>query len=362
MNTKIFRAFTLIELLVVIAIIGVLIALLLPAVQSAREAARRTQCVNNVKQMSLALHNHHDVKGCFPADSQRHQLSTPVTWSGTTYTSYTDGLSSWVKIFPFMEQTGLSSEIITAIDNALSAALSGPVTTEPTLITRGGHTVTGTISASKVPVFLCPSYTGVQFTESGVTIGYYCTYFGNSGGLEASADLDDTTGQPLTGTAYMYQKGSTSPGGGAGTDATNGIMYLNSEITFAAVTDGTSNTFAWGEIAWDRYTYSGWIRSTGPATNSAKAHAEQLPFNHHKKWLLDETITYHINDFAKGTVLYEDLPVNVQSNAGAYGSQHPGGLVVGLCDGAVRFVPENLASDIRLRYGCRHDNEPVSLP
>ncbi len=362
MRVKIFRAFTLVELLVVIAIIGVLIALLLPAVQSAREAARRSQCMNNVKQMSLALHNHHDVKGCFPADSQRHQLSSPVTWSGTTYTSYTDGLTCWVKIFPFMEQTGLSNEVSAKIDEALNAALTGPITAEPTLITRGGHTVTGSIAASKVPIFLCPSYTGVQYTVSGVTVGYYCTYFGNSGGLETSADLDNTTGQPLTTTAYTYQKGSTSPGGGAGTDATNGVMYLNSEITFAAISDGTSNTFAWGEIAWDRYTYSGWIRSTGPATNSAKAYAEQLPFNHYKKWLLDETITYHVNDFAKGSVLFEDLPVNSQSTCGAYGSQHPGGLVIGLCDGAVRFASESTNGEIRIRFGCRHDNEMAILP
>lgn len=352
------RAFTLVELLVVIAIIGVLIALLLPAVQSAREAARRTQCHNNVKQMSLALHNHHDVKGCFPPDSQRHLLGSPIVWSGNTYTSYTDGLTCWVKIFPFMEQTGLSNEIMSTINAKLAEALAGTGTGEPTLITRGGHTVTGSISANKVSAFLCPSYTGAQFTVSGVTVGYYCTYFGNSGGLKADADLDDSTGQPLTADAYTYQKGSASPGGGSGTDATNGIIYLDSAVSFEAVIDGTSNTFAWGEIAWDGYTYSGWIRSTGPTTNSAKAHAEPLPFNYYKKWLQDETLTYHVNDFTSS----EDVLVNRQSTFGAYGSQHPTGLVVGLCDGSVRFINESTADVIRLRLACRQDGETVSLP
>ena len=260
-----------------------------------------------------------------------------------------------------MEQTGLSDAVTSAINDSIAGAVSGTSTGEPMAITRGGHTVTGAIAENKVPAFLCPSYTGPQFTVSGVTVGYYCTYFGNSGGLKADADLDGT-GQPLTTDAYTYQKGITSPSGGAGTDATNGVMYLNSEITFAAITDGTSNTFAWGEIAWDRYTYSGWNRSTGPATNSAKAYAEQLPFNYHKKWLLDETLTYHVNDFAKGTTPYEDLLVNEQSTCGAYGSQHPIGLVVGLCDGAVRFVSENVTDSIRIRYGCRQDAEPASLP
>jgi hypothetical protein len=256
-----------------------------------------------------------------------------------------------------MEQTGLSNEITSQINEALNAALNGTATDEPMLITRGGHTVTGTIAQNKVPVFLCPSYTGQQYTDSGVTVGYYCTYFGNSGGLETSADLDSSD-RPLTATAYTYQVGMSSPGGGKGTDATNGIIYRDSAITLGAITDGTSNTFAWGEIAWDRYTYSGWNRSAGPSTNSAKAHAEQLSFNHYKQWLLDETLTYHVNGFTPS----EDVAVNKQSTFGAYGSQHSAGLVVGLCDGSVRFLNENTATEVRLRAACRHDGETVTLP
>src|ERR1700689_4345830 len=89
-------AFTLIELLVVIAIIAVLIALLLPAVQAAREAARRAQCVNNLKQLGLALHNYHDTMGCLPWD---HGPNSWNEWSGMTM------------LLPFMEQTSLYNSI-----------------------------------------------------------------------------------------------------------------------------------------------------------------------------------------------------------------------------------------------------------
>ncbi len=361
------KAFTLVELLVVIAIIGVLIALLLPAVQMAREAARRMQCHNNVKQMSLALHGHHDVYGSFPADSQTHRLSSPITYNGKVYDTYTDGLTCWAKIFPFMEQTGLSDEITSRINDAVNAAVNGAASGEPMTVTRGGHTVTGDAALNKVPGFLCPSYAGPLMTDPAVSTtsyGYYCHYFGNSGGLEADADVGvygNSGGHTMTGktaTVFTYRQGAVSPGGGGGPDATNGVMYRDSAITFGAIGDGTSNTFAWGEIAWEGYGYSGWNRSTGPTTNSAKAHAEQVPFNYYKKWRDDRTLTYRVRSFTPA----EDVPVDKQSACGAYGSQHPGGLVVGLCDGSVRFVNETADGTVRLRYACRDDGETATLP
>ncbi len=91
------RGFTLIELLVVIAIIAILIALLLPAVQQAREAARRTQCKNNLKQIGLAFHNYHDVYNTFPVGSRE--------WVGTGGTSW--GQSWWLSMLPYMEQSNI---------------------------------------------------------------------------------------------------------------------------------------------------------------------------------------------------------------------------------------------------------------
>ncbi len=92
------RAFTLIELLVVIAIIAVLIALLLPAVQSAREAARRTQCVNNLKQIGLALHNYHSSNGSFPMGCSSGHWSSPIIYN------VKQNLSAHAQMLPFLEQ------------------------------------------------------------------------------------------------------------------------------------------------------------------------------------------------------------------------------------------------------------------
>jgi prepilin-type N-terminal cleavage/methylation domain-containing protein len=352
------KAFTLVELLVVIAIIGILIALLLPAVQSAREAARRMQCTNNIKQMSLALHNHHDVKGVFPADSQRYTLSTPVVYNGNTYTSYTDGLTCWAKIFPFMEQSGLDSEITSAINDGINAAINGAVSGEPMAVTRGGHTVTGTLAQNKVPAFLCPSNPTIHDPITGVAGGYYCHYYANSGGLETGADPATPATVP-----YTYVTGASSPGGGGGADASNGVIYLNSAITFKSILDGTSNTFAWGEIAWEEYKYSGWNRSTGPGTNSSKAFAEQLPFNYHKKFDDPTTATYTVIGFNPGSGGTVGLPkVSQQTTCGAYGSNHGGGVIIGLCDASVRFVSDTVADRVRVNFGCRDDGEPVSLP
>jgi type II secretory pathway pseudopilin PulG len=341
----------------VIAIIGVLIALLLPAVQMAREAARRMKCTNNIKQMNLAMHNHHDVKGIFPNDSEKHKIPygtyTDSLKPDITKTTdeYTDGLTCWAKVFPFMEQSGLSDEINTKISEALNLILAG---TDGTVVTRGGHTVSGALAINKIPVFLCPSNPTENDPIAGVASGYYCHYFGNSGALEESADLSET-GTPDPPPPYTYGEYGGSPVGG-GKIATNGVIYQNSKTSFASITDGSSNTFAWGEIAWEKYGYSGWNRSTGPTTNSAKAYAEQLPFNYYKKG--DPTVmTYPITGFNPATPT-----VSQQTSCGAYGSMHPGGLNIGLLDGSIRFVSETIADNIRLGYACRDDGAVVSLP
>src|SRR5688572_22214943 len=133
------RGFTLIELLVVIAIIAVLIGLLLPAVQAAREAARRAQCVNNLKQLGIATHNYMDVHGIFPS-----QVGGLPTWHVQS-----DYRTSWmVQILPMMEQTNLFNAYNFNADRAAYSATNS------------------TVMATPIATFTCPSYNGPMLQQN----------------------------------------------------------------------------------------------------------------------------------------------------------------------------------------------------
>lgn len=182
------NGFTLVELLVVIAIIGILIALLLPAVQAAREAARRTQCNNHLKQIGLALHNYHDTFGVFPPASIN---------SGSVVPNGGNAVSGWVFILPFMEMENLYNlwDFRFSYDDAQNNA------------------------AKKVPVegYFCPSKPRPEKASSSVAYGDYAFSAG--------------TGHCNAGSAY-YRKG---------------MFNQNSVCRFRDITDGTSNTIAVGE-------------------------------------------------------------------------------------------------------------------
>ena len=124
MSSKSYRtAFTLVELLVVIAIIGILIGMLLPAVQQIREAARRTDCLNNLRQVGLAAHMFHDTNGAFPPSRTSSPIDTPVA-------ELTDGPESWfVRLLPFVEQNGLFDlwDLSDDYENQIEEAISTPI-------------------------------------------------------------------------------------------------------------------------------------------------------------------------------------------------------------------------------------------
>jgi prepilin-type N-terminal cleavage/methylation domain-containing protein/prepilin-type processing-associated H-X9-DG protein len=193
------RGFTLIELLVVIAIIAVLIALLLPAVQAAREAARRMQCVNNLKQLGLAIQNYHDVNGEIPPTSN---AGAPAGVGST------NDFSMKGRLLPFIEQS--------AMFNALNMSFSST------------SAQNFTVRVLKINAFLCPSDANVPsstVTVNGVALQAGYTSYPNNAGIMRNA------GNAVDGPADKMNQTSDGP-----------------DIKFASITDGLSNTAIWGEF------------------------------------------------------------------------------------------------------------------
>ncbi|HMF12723.1 MAG TPA: DUF1559 domain-containing protein [Gemmataceae bacterium] len=214
------RAFTLVELLVVIAIIGILMSLLLPAVQKIRESANRTKCVNNLKQIGLALHNYHDTLNVFPpgyVDGNKNPFSTPDNDVGPGW-----GWDSF--LLPFLEQDNLYKQI----DFSKNVGMG----------------VNAQVSLQTLVIFLCPSEPNRDpfdvydstFTTPIATVARG-NYLGCNGWLEC-----------FNGAGGNYQGGVGQDGlpGPLGI-ACRGIFWRNSRSTFASVTDGTSNTIFVGE-------------------------------------------------------------------------------------------------------------------
>jgi prepilin-type N-terminal cleavage/methylation domain-containing protein/prepilin-type processing-associated H-X9-DG protein len=293
--------FTLVELLVVIAIIGILIALLLPAVQAAREAARRTQCTNNLKQTALAVHNYTDTYKMLPSAG---------------YDS-TRGHSFWVALSPFMEQQAFFDRY----DYNLGW-------------NEGSNTTLNTIAMNTL---LCPSCSVKHCTLR--TSNYTTHYYGNMGpiGVNVATGLDYAKRADLE-TTY-------------GEIATQGVFTLGTskkEISFAAITDGLSNTILFGEIAWNKWQayreYSLgllWQGSSMGATSFAQ-----------------KSIKWPINIGLQSTSsVYSGF-----NNNGPFGSHHPGGANFSLCDGSVRFISETIAMEIYLSAASRDGEETLTLP
>lgn len=293
------RGFTLIELLVVIAIIAVLIALLLPAVQQAREAARRTQCKNNLKQLGLALHSYHDTYLAFPLASYLDTWSTDANAINSQW--------GWsVMILPYMDQAPMFNQLL-AGPNTFQQAANDPNRLK--------------LLTTPLPAFICPSDPEAPVNRNRPFLQK------SSGGLCAGMILPATV-----------QFGKSNYMGCNGNHDSDGIFGSGGgRVAIRDILDGTSNTIMVGErssIKWAKQT-----ASTGPWAG-VWAGQELTCDGITNVWCLAGKTEFQMNSGRHsdvvGSTTATDQPLV------AFGSVHTGGAQFLMADGAVRFISENI--------------------
>ena len=300
------RGFTLIELLVVIAIIAILIALLLPAVQQAREAARRSQCKNNLKQLSLALHNYHDTFGRFPYGTLWARTGSPLAFN-TTWQP-TPGWSAM--LLPYLDQS--------ALYNAIMAECAG----SSQFLYNPWWPPTPVNIKTIIPVFMCPSDIGGQLNPDR---GSYAK--SNYPGVAGARRLDNSDIASADNTTVV----------------TSGIFWVNSNCSMANITDGTSNTFIVGERDG---------ASNGSVAGSYRKAAIWAGNDHTSA--MNGTL-----GSTDGTSSWMLLNTNDQWSGAwnAFGSLHTGGAHFALADGAVRFISQNIDGKTYTGLGTKNSGE-----
>jgi prepilin-type N-terminal cleavage/methylation domain-containing protein/prepilin-type processing-associated H-X9-DG protein len=306
--------FTLVELLVVITIIGILIALLLPAVQAAREAARRMQCSNNLKQICLALHSYHEKKNCFPPGN----VGDVIHSSGTA-------LGALTMLLPELELLNLYNEL----------NWNDPPYPYGSSTTWYADPQNKAFGVTRPPVVVCPSDIGPPMMDSA-----------HSTSTSGSYPMLSAVG------SYAMMMGTIGPGGDA-TNRTNGILHNNGLFyyikahCFADIVDGASNTICVGEVL------------------------EASTLNSTNVWF----VGYRWLDTLRSSQEPINTPPGTgdtytawgSTTNGAFGSYHPGGAQFGFGDGHVSFIPDNITQAIYRALSTRNgpgldlDQTPESL-
>jgi prepilin-type N-terminal cleavage/methylation domain-containing protein/prepilin-type processing-associated H-X9-DG protein len=327
------RGFTLIELLVVIAIIAVLIALLLPAVQAAREAGRRAQCVNNLKQMGLAIQNYIDVQGAIPPTAM-NQLGAPNPSS--------NNFGMKARILPYMEQVG--------IFNALNQTSNWE---QGTGSPPGNEGSNDTVVIQQINTFLCPS-------DANVPCGTYTFKDGVTKGQTAYGSYPNNLG------TIFYNNGGKFDGPAhrmsEATPNNHGVV-----VTLPMITDGLSNTVIFSEWVrgrnqnaspsngvWAIY-LSSMAEPTANTTTSVNLYVAPCQssttfaanYDHKgQKWGNHNTAegggySHVMMPNTKACFFSNKTTVDIDTLVGA-SSNHPGGVNVGMLDGSVKFIKNSI--------------------
>jgi prepilin-type N-terminal cleavage/methylation domain-containing protein/prepilin-type processing-associated H-X9-DG protein len=302
------RGFTLVELLVVIAIIGILVGLLLPAVQAAREAARRMQCSNNLKQLGLALHNYESANKRFVCGYTDNSSSDPGPPGR-------DGGWAWsAGLLPYLEQNSL----YTTLD--FTFAPYGTAGSISDLAGNNNRAAATVLSMFRCPSDISPQTTALNNGSPGGTAAMAVTsYCGNIGPHDGAMCANVGDQRPRT------------------EDRNTGLLVVNANRKIGEITDGTSNTFAIGEVSWRpaqdiggqmrgsvRQYVLGNVRTNGDArcnntglnSNGAQLHLRSTRKKLNGPYTADKHVAFH--------------------------SYHTGGAQFAMCDGSVQFVSENI--------------------
>jgi len=322
------RGFTLIELLVVIAIIAILIALLLPAVQQAREAARRTTCKNNLKQIGLALHNYHDAYKMFPASGYAVGIGQHDHFTGGTTKAiipYTN-ISGFVMLLPYLDQKPIFDQwdFNHAASWSYVYALGNPADV------LGDPNVNAPLSKTPLEVLTCPSDNGKPYYQAANQ--YYSISGTEQGGYRTNYEFS------VNYLLYYY------PHYWQATTVQNRALFgFDSNSRIRDMTDGPSNTVMMVEQIREKWNgqLGGW---------SYRCHVNigvDLAWQPINMW------TYPAAGYE-----YTYLPGRLAQWATA-GSLHPGGCQIVLGDGSVRFISENVHANIRRALWGMSDGQPL---